>query len=161
MNVRQWWSWMQNSGKRKQSHDWSDEEEIYSRRNPPRKSWNRTFYDGRHTFQAECSRHRPKKSISEIPMTPILVQCDCAPCTCSVEEATAVMRGNKHFCSEACATGHINQESCHGTTHCDCQCGGWPTKGRSASGWSDFHPQAGEIMSGCHHLLTSTQVNSW
>ena len=130
---------------------WLVRRRNYSRRNPPRKSWNRTCYDGCHTFQAVCSRHRPKKSISEIPMTPILIQCDCTPCTCSVEEATAVMRGNKHYCSEACATGHINQESCHGTTHCDCQCGGWPTKGRSACGWSDFHPQAVEIKSGCHH----------
>ena len=130
--------------------DWS-EEETFPNRNTPRRSWNRTFYDGCHTFQAACSRYRPKRSISEIPMTSTFVQCDCPPCTCSVEEATAVTRGNKLFCSEACATEHINQVPCHGATHCGCNCSGWLTTARSTCECSDCHPHQNEVISGCHH----------
>ncbi|ABI46621.1 metallothionein-related protein [Synechococcus sp. CC9311] len=56
-------------------------------------------------------------------MTTNLVRCDCPPCTCSIEEATAAMYGNKLFCSEACATAHINQEPSNSAEHTECSCG--------------------------------------
>ena len=57
-------------------------------------------------------------------MTAVLLKCACQPCTCAVDEALAVKRGDQLFCSEACASGHINQEPCHGTEPCGCNCAG-------------------------------------
>ncbi|MBL6738829.1 MAG: conjugal transfer protein TrbI [Planctomycetaceae bacterium TMED241] len=49
--------------------------------------------------------------------------CACLKCTCQVEEAKAVVVGGKVFCSEACSTGHLNHEPCHGAGSCGCSCG--------------------------------------
>ncbi|QNI53946.1 metallothionein/ family 14 [Synechococcus sp. BIOS-E4-1] len=57
-------------------------------------------------------------------MTAVPVQCACPGCSCAVEEATAMRRGNQLFCSQACANGHINSEPCHGHEPCGCSCAG-------------------------------------
>ncbi|MAN19547.1 MAG: conjugal transfer protein TrbI [Synechococcus sp. EAC657] len=50
------------------------------------------------------------------------LRCACSECVCEVESSTAVVRDGQHFCSDACATGHPNQEPCHGTGSCGCKC---------------------------------------
>ena len=47
------------------------------------------------------------------------VKCDCAPCSCMVSPSTAVEKGGKYYCSEACATGHANDDQC-GKSGCGC-----------------------------------------
>ncbi|WP_114987768.1 metallothionein [Synechococcus sp. N19] len=48
--------------------------------------------------------------------------CACPRCTCEVQAAQAVFRDGQSFCSEACATGHPNQEPYHGSGSCGCTC---------------------------------------
>ena len=48
------------------------------------------------------------------------VACACPACTCQVAPDTAVRQGGQFFCSEACATGHQQNESCHDACGCGC-----------------------------------------
>ncbi len=57
-------------------------------------------------------------------MTAVVLQCACPPCTCAVEDTTALRRGDQLFCSEACANGHIHREPCHDNEPCGCNCVG-------------------------------------
>ncbi|MAR08143.1 MAG: conjugal transfer protein TrbI [Cyanobium sp. NAT70] len=55
-------------------------------------------------------------------MSTSLGNCACPPCTCEVQESTAVIRNGQSYCSDACATGHPNGEPCHSTGSCGCTC---------------------------------------
>ena len=122
-------------------------------KNSQGKSWNRTIEDGCPIFQPRISGYRPKGPISESPMTTILVKCECLPCTCNVDEFTAVKRGNKLFCSEACATGHIDQKPGLGGGSCGCGCGCWST--------SDYHPESSFNRFKTSNSLDLYWSNSW
>ena len=57
-------------------------------------------------------------------MTATLVKCACPSCSCEVTGSSAVVRNNQSFCSDACATGHPNNEPCHDSAGaCGCTCG--------------------------------------
>ena len=58
-------------------------------------------------------------------MSPAFVKCACQSCTCEAKGATLVVRNGQSFCSDACATGHPNNEQCHGSGSCGCDCAGW------------------------------------
>lgn len=48
------------------------------------------------------------------------MKCDCERnCTCEVDQQTAIERNGKHYCDEACATGHPGGKGCG---HQGCQC---------------------------------------
>ncbi|CAK23271.1 metallothionein [Synechococcus sp. CS-197] len=55
-------------------------------------------------------------------MAPLTTPCACPDCVCTVSEGDAVLRDGSAFCSEACASGHKNQEPCHGNGSCGCTC---------------------------------------
>ena len=57
-------------------------------------------------------------------MSPASVKCACPGCTCEAKDATLVVRNGQIFCSDACATGHPNNEPCHGSGSCGCDCAG-------------------------------------
>ena len=57
-------------------------------------------------------------------MALVLVQCDCPTCVCNVDEIHGIRKGHRVFCSQSCADGHPNNEPCHGTDACGCDCGG-------------------------------------
>jgi metallothionein len=47
--------------------------------------------------------------------TAIKVKCDCGSCACTVDPETAIAKDGKNYCSEACANGHPNGQSCPST----------------------------------------------
>lgn len=47
------------------------------------------------------------------------VKCACEPCTCMVSSNEAIAKDGKYYCSESCADGHPNGESC-GHHGCNC-----------------------------------------
>lgn len=47
------------------------------------------------------------------------MKCACPDCLCIVTVSEAVMVDGKPYCSEACAKGHPNKESC-GHQGCSC-----------------------------------------
>ncbi|WP_036480220.1 metallothionein [Myxosarcina sp. GI1] len=49
-----------------------------------------------------------------------MVQCACDRCQCDVSLEEAIKKGDRYYCCEACANGHVNDESCK---HQDCSCG--------------------------------------
>ncbi|MEC8441800.1 MAG: conjugal transfer protein TrbI [Cyanobacteriota bacterium] len=51
------------------------------------------------------------------------VKCACVNCTHQIDTAAAVVLSDKFFCSEACSSGHPNNEPCHGNGSCGCTCG--------------------------------------
>ncbi|MEC7738227.1 MAG: conjugal transfer protein TrbI [Cyanobacteriota bacterium] len=51
------------------------------------------------------------------------VKCACPKCACTVTEEAAIVLQGKFFCSDACSTGHANNEPCHGEGACGCKCG--------------------------------------
>ncbi|MCB4395264.1 conjugal transfer protein TrbI [Synechococcus sp. HB1133] len=55
-------------------------------------------------------------------MSSALLRCACERCTCEVQETKAVILHGLNFCSEACASGHPNNEPCHGSGSCGCTC---------------------------------------
>ena len=59
-------------------------------------------------------------------MTMTLVKCACPTCTCEVSGSAAVVKNHQSFCSDACASGHPNNEPCHDAAGaCGCSCGSW------------------------------------
>jgi hypothetical protein len=46
--------------------------------------------------------------------------CACPGCHCTVNADTPFRNGAMLFCSEACASGHLNGEPCHAGCGCDC-----------------------------------------
>jgi metallothionein len=54
--------------------------------------------------------------------TAIKVKCDCGSCACTVDPETAIVKDGKNYCSEACANGHPNGQSCP-STGCNCKAG--------------------------------------
>ncbi|APB34855.1 hypothetical protein GlitD10_2518 [Gloeomargarita lithophora Alchichica-D10] len=48
-----------------------------------------------------------------------MVKCDCQPCVCQVDPATAIRVESKLYCSEACAQGHSQGAGC-GHEGCPC-----------------------------------------
>jgi hypothetical protein len=53
---------------------------------------------------------------------PTTMKCACPGCHCVVHPETPFRAGDKLFCSDACAKGHPNGESCH--AGCGCECAG-------------------------------------
>ncbi len=49
-----------------------------------------------------------------------LVKCECDRCSCEISLANAIKKDNKYYCCEACANGHINDQSCQMS---ECNCG--------------------------------------
>ena len=59
-------------------------------------------------------------------MTTTLVKCACPTCACEVSGSAAVVKNHQSFCSDACASGHPNNEPCHDAAGaCGCSCGSW------------------------------------
>ncbi|MEJ6586014.1 MAG: conjugal transfer protein TrbI [Synechococcus sp. ChSW.bin.154] len=57
-------------------------------------------------------------------MTATLVKCACPGCTCEVSSSSAISSNGQSFCSDACASGHSNNEPCHDAAGaCGCTCG--------------------------------------
>lgn len=48
------------------------------------------------------------------------MKCACSNCLCVVSLTDSVIKDDKHYCSEACAEGHVNQKGCN---HKGCTCG--------------------------------------
>ena len=42
--------------------------------------------------------------------TASLVKCACERCICEVSLNEAIAKNGQHYCSNACATGHVNKE---------------------------------------------------
>jgi metallothionein len=49
-----------------------------------------------------------------------LVKCDCDRCDCEVSLSNAIEKDGKYYCCEACANGHVDDQSCKMS---DCRCG--------------------------------------
>ena len=48
-------------------------------------------------------------------------KCACPDCKCDIRSGHDVLKNGKHYCSEACATGHKNGQGCCNNS---CQCHG-------------------------------------
>jgi metallothionein len=48
------------------------------------------------------------------------MKCACNACLCIVNLSDALTKDGKAYCSEACATGHVNGDSC-GQSACGCK----------------------------------------
>ncbi|MDM7958434.1 MAG: conjugal transfer protein TrbI [Synechococcus sp. WH 8007] len=57
-------------------------------------------------------------------MPAVVTKCACPTCKCEVPDVDAVVRNGLSYCSEPCASGHLNNEPCHPTGACGCDCGG-------------------------------------
>ncbi len=52
-------------------------------------------------------------------MVATLERCSCPDCSCSVEPPNGVKKGDKWYCSVACAEGHPEGVGCgHSSCHC-------------------------------------------
>ncbi|MEL6223299.1 MAG: metallothionein [Cyanobacteria bacterium J06627_8] len=40
------------------------------------------------------------------------LKCACEPCSCIVDTSKAVQKGDKYYCSDACASGHADGAAC-------------------------------------------------
>lgn len=49
-----------------------------------------------------------------------LVKCACDRCSCEISLEDSIKKGDKYYCCEACANGHVNDQSCKMS---DCNCG--------------------------------------
>jgi len=47
------------------------------------------------------------------------MKCACESCLCIVDLSTALQKDDKHYCSEACASGHTTGAGCG---HAGCGC---------------------------------------
>lgn len=52
-----------------------------------------------------------------------LLKCDCDRCSCEVSMENAIKKDGKYYCCEACASGHVNDQSCN-MSNCHCGQGG-------------------------------------
>ena len=52
-------------------------------------------------------------------MTTNLVKCACDRCSCEISLENAVQKDNQNYCCEACANGHVSDESCK-MSGCSC-----------------------------------------
>ncbi len=52
-----------------------------------------------------------------------LVKCSCDRCDCEISLENAIKEGDQYYCCEACANGHVNDQSCKMS---DCGCGETP-----------------------------------
>ena len=53
-------------------------------------------------------------------MTATTVKCACDRCNCEMSLEQAIKKGDLYYCCEACANGHVNDQSCHNSK---CNCG--------------------------------------
>ena len=73
-------------------------------------------------------------------MTATVVKCACLSCTCEVSSSSAISRNGQSFCSDACASGHPNNEPCHDAAGaCGCTCGSWPRLSEGHPSFSSTH----------------------
>lgn len=48
-----------------------------------------------------------------------LLKCDCDRCAGEVSLESAISKDGKYYCCEACANGHVSDQSCK-TSGCSC-----------------------------------------